>query len=488
MNREFAGNAVLIITINVLVKSFYLFGIDRTVQNILPEGDYGLYFTLFNFAFLFQIISDFGIQNFNARQLSQSRQLLSKYFPYLLSLKLLLGVAFVAFTAVVGFVWGFRDSIAWWLLLGITINQFLQTFVLFLRSNLAGLGLYRLDSWMSVVDKSLLVIIGGAMLWLPGWRAQFTLVWFVLAHTAAYLFTIVLLVYFLVPRLGQLRWRWRPVQLWSFLRQSAPYALVIFLMTAYTRLDAIMIEKLLPNGLVEADRYASAFRLLDAANIGGYLLAGLLLPMFARQLKLGESVRPLTRLAISTIWAGAITLAISVYLFATPIMTGLYTDGNAYSGQILCWLMLTFIPMSGGYVYGTLLTANANLRPMNMIFAVGIVLNLVLNLLLIPRFQALGAAMATFVTQALTFLAQLLLAQKLLALPAAPKLTLRIILLAGLLILAGLSLQKALPTTSWLVKFLLTISAGGILAFALQLLDLKSWLQWLGIRDEESPS
>ncbi|MEL7423843.1 MAG: polysaccharide biosynthesis C-terminal domain-containing protein [Bacteroidota bacterium] len=484
MNREFAGNAVLIITINVLVKSFYLFGIDRTVQNILPEGDYGLYFTLFNFAFLFQIISDFGIQNFNARQLSQSRQLLSKYFPYLLSLKLLLGIAFVVFTIGVGFAWGFRDSAVWWLLLGISVNQFLQTFVLFLRSNLAGLGLYRLDSWMSVVDKSLLVIIGGAMLWVPTWRAQFTLVWFVLAHTAAYVLTILLLVYFLAPRLGQLRWRWRPVQLWSFLRQSAPYALVVFLMTAYTRLDAIMIEKLLPNGLLEADRYASAFRLLDAANIGGYLLAGLLLPMFARQLKLGESVRPLTRLAISTIWAGAITLAVSVYLFSTPIMIGLYTDGNAYSGQILAWLMLTFIPMSGGYVYGTLLTANASLRPMNMIFAAGIVLNLILNLILIPRYHALGAAVATFATQTLTFLAQLLLAQKLLELRTNYKLILRIILLAVLLILVERALQFWLPITFWLVKFLLTISAGGVLAFALQLLDIKSWLQWLGVGKE----
>ena len=482
MNREFAGNAVLIITINVFVKSFYLFGIDRTVQNILPEGDYGLYFTLFNFAFLFQIISDFGLQNFNARHLSQSRHLLTKYFPYLLSLKLMLGVAFVLFTIVVGYVWGFRDSMVWWLLMGVSINQFLQTFVLFLRSNLAGLGLYRLDSWMSVVDKSLLVLIGGAMLWVPTWRAQFTLVWFVLAHTAAYILTILLLIYYLAPRLGHLRWRWRPVQLWSFLRQSAPYALVIFLMTAYTRLDAIMIEKLLPNGLVEADRYASAFRLLDAANIGGYLLAGLLLPMFARQLKVGESVRPLTRLAISTIWAGAITLALSIFFFSTPIMTSLYTDGNAYSGQILCWLMLTFIPMSGGYVYGTLLTANANLRPMNMIFAGGIVLNVVLNLILIPRYQALGAAMATFYTQALTFLGQLILAQRLLKLDIQPKLILRFLLLAVLLVLSEMALQALLPTSRWLVKFLLAISAGGVLAFALQLLDVKSWLEWLGLR------
>lgn len=482
MNREFAGNAVLIVTINVLVKSFYLFGIDRTVQNILPEGEYGLYFTLFNFAFLFQIISDFGLQNFNARQLSQSRHTLSKYFPYLLSLKLGLGVLFVLFTIVAGYAWGFRETLVWWMLLGITVNQFLQTFVLFLRSNLAGLGLYRLDSWMSVVDKTLLVLIGGILLWVPAWRSQFTILWFILAHTAAYLITIGILFFLLRPRLGNLRWRWRPVQLWSFLRQSAPYALVIFLMTAYTRLDAIMLEKLLPNGAVEADRYASAFRLLDAANIGGYLLAGLLLPMFSRLLKTNESIRELTRLAITTIWSGGITLALSIWFFATPIMMMLYTDGSAYTGEILQWLMLTFIPMSGAYVYGTLLTANANLKPMNIIFAVGIIVNVALNLLLIPTHGAVGAAVATFVTQAFAFLAQVVLAQRLLPLHFAPDLITRLLLLVALLIGGGYLLQEQLPVWAWGVKFLLLICLGAILAFALKLLDVRSWLDWLGLR------
>lgn len=485
MNREFAGNAVLVVTINVLVKSFYLFGIDRTVQNTLPEGDYGLYFTLFNFAFLFQIISDFGLQNFNARQLSQSRHLLSKYFPYLLSLKLGLGALFVGFTIVVGYVWGFRESLVWWMLLGICVNQFLQTFVLFLRSNLAGLGLYRLDSWMSVVDKTLLILIAGTMLWAPAWQGQFTIVWFILAHTAAYVLTIFVLLYLLWPRLGRLQWRWNPVQLWSFLRQSAPYALVIFLMTAYTRLDAIMIEKLLPSGVLEADRYASAFRLLDAANIGGYLLAGLLLPMFARQLKTGDDIRPLTQLAISTVWSGALSLAISVWCFATPIMIGLYTDGNAYSGRILQWLMLTFIPMSGGYVYGTLLTANANLRPMNWVFAIGIAVNIVLNLLLIPEHGAEGAAIATLLTQSFTFLAQVILAQRLLQLRWLPVLLIRFAVLALLLVGAISLMQNHWSAVDWAVKFVLAICIGAILAFALGLLDVKRWLEWLGIRQEE---
>lgn len=476
MNKQFASNALLIVVLNLVVKSFYLFGIDRVVQNILPEGEYGLYFTLFNFAFLFQIISDFGLQNYNARHLSSSRQLLSKYFPYLLGLKLVLGLVFVIVVAIAGYAWGFRDHQAWWLLCGIAVNQLLQSLVLFLRSNLAGLGLYRLDSFASVLDKSFLVIIASALLWSPALRPHFELYWFVLAHSVAYLITIVILYLVLKPKLTKPRIRLDWAKVAYFLKASAPFALVVFLMTAYTRLDAIMIEKLLPDGLVQVDRYASAFRLLDAANVAGFLLAGLLLPMFARQLKQKEDINPLTKLAISTMWAGAISLAIAMCAFAEPVMRALYVDANADSTTILRWLMLTFIPMSGGYVYGTLLTANGNLKRMNIIFTIGIVLNIAFNLYLIPIYGASGAAFSTFATQTLVFVAQLFLAHYLLNLKFDWRLWGKFGLFVLCLILILFVFQTFFLDTFWFVKLLLFALLALVLAFALKLLDVKSWL------------
>lgn len=479
MNKQFASNALLIVVLNLFVKSFYLFGIDRTVQNILPEGEYGLYFTLFNFAFLFQIISDFGLQNYNARHLSSSRQLLSKYFPHLLGLKLILGLFFVFAVVITGYAWGFRSHMAWWLLLGISINQLLQSLVLFLRSNLAGLGLYRLDSFASVLDKSFLVIIAAILLWTPALRPHFELYWFVLAHSAAYLITIIILYSLLRPKLRRPHIRLEWAKIAYFLKASAPFALVIFLMTAYTRLDAIMIEKLLPDGLLQVDRYASAFRLLDAANVAGFLLAGLLLPMFARLLKEKENINLLVKLAISTMWVGAISLAVAMYAFAEPVMYTLYVDANADSITIVRWLMLTFIPMSGGYVYGTLLTANGNLKRMNIIFSISIVLNIALNLYLIPIYGASGAAFATFATQSLAFIAQLFLAHHLLDLKSDWLLWLRFGLFALGLTLTVFIMETQFPSSLLIVKFMSLVSIGIILAFGLKLLDVKSWLLWI---------
>jgi hypothetical protein len=41
---------------------------------------------------------------------------------------------------------------------------------------------------------------------------------------------------------------------------------------------------MLPDGKIQSSIYASAYRLLDAANMIAYLFAGLLLPLFARML------------------------------------------------------------------------------------------------------------------------------------------------------------------------------------------------------------
>ena len=79
MQRDFLFNILLLVLINVLIKPFFIFGIDLNVQNQAAAGAYGLYFALLNWTFLFQILNDFGLQNFNSRLVSQHPQLVDKY-------------------------------------------------------------------------------------------------------------------------------------------------------------------------------------------------------------------------------------------------------------------------------------------------------------------------------------------------------------------------------------------------------------------------
>jgi O-antigen/teichoic acid export membrane protein len=410
VQREFLLNILFLVLINLLIKPFFIFGIDLTVQNRLPMGDYGLYFALLNFTYLFQILNDFGIQNFNNRHVSQHPHLLPKYFPNLLVIKFLLSTLYVCATLLA----------AWWLagyggrelplLLILLVNQVLAQGILFLRSNISGLGYYRLDSFLSSLDKLLMLGTCGVLLWgLP--PNVLSVESFALAQTLALAATAVVVAVVLRSKVAlRLRpswlknWRSGYPALFFLFRKSFPYALVVLLMTAYTRLDAVLLERLLPDGRVHADVYAGAYRLLDAANMFGYLFASLLLPMFARMLRRGEDVRPLVSVGFKLIWAGSITLAVLVFFARAELIHLMMPErANAYRWDTLGILIWTFVPVSATYIFSTLLTADERLMQMNRFFVVGIALDVALNLLLIPHYQALGAAMAALATQ--TFIA-----------------------------------------------------------------------------------
>ena len=80
-------------------------------------------------------------------------------------------------------------------------------------------------------------------------------------------------------------------------------------------------------------------------------------------------------------------------------------------------LIFGFIPISLTYIFGTLLTAGGYLRQLNLFAATTLVLNVVVNLLLIPRLGAVGSAWASLTAQTFMALAQLLLAIRLFRLP-----------------------------------------------------------------------
>ncbi len=424
---------LFLIGINVLIKPFYLFGIDRVVQNTVGKEAYGLYFAIINFTFLLQIISDFGIQSYNNKNIAQHRNLLGKYLPNILMLKAILATMYLLVIFPVAWLLQYEWSI-FPMILAVGINQILISLLFYMRSNVSGLGLYRTDSLLSAMEKLLMIIVCGSLLYIPSFKENFRIEWFIYAQMGA-LLTATLTAYLIVRKhLPKIKWRYNPLYLRIILRESYPYALVLFLMTFYTKIDGVMIERMLPDGRAEAGIYASGYRLLDAANMTGFLFASLLLPMFSRMLKMKESIRPLFKLSFLLIWAISISVAAQCWFFRNEISMLLYSEANEYWGTVLGYLMLTYVAVSGTYVASTLITAEGKLKRMNRIFLVGIILNVVLNFFLIQRNGAAGAALATIITQSFVLLAQLLLITKLFNMKVEVSLIVRVVSYAILVI------------------------------------------------------
>ena len=474
MKRKFVTNLLLLLFLNVLIKPFWFFGIDRTVQNMVGTESYGLYFSLLNFSVILNIFLDLGITNFNNRNIAQHSQLLKKYLKNIVALKFLLAFGYAIISLILALIIGY-NKIQLHLLYFLISNQFLVSFTLYLRSNISGLHLFRTDSFLSILDRSLMILICSGLIFINRFGENFTIEWFVYAQTAAYLISTLITLLVLIKYSGVFKLKFDLRFLGVFLRQSYPYAILILLMSFYNRIDSVLIERLLPTtGKEQAGIYAQAFRLLDAFSMFGVLFAGLLLPMFARMIKQMQDISQMLQFSYLLIIVPAILIGVAANVYDLEIMQLLYTEHATASAPIFGLLMIGFIGVSTTYIIGTLLTANGSIKQLNMMAASGMVINIILNLIFIPRFAALGAAWVSLVTQLFTALAQLIIAIRIFNLRVNYLLILK---LTGFLLFSILAAQISHLLDNWLVGLGLFITTGLAYAISVGLINLKALFQ-----------
>ncbi len=411
MQKKFLSNLLLIVLLNLLVKPFYILGIDAEVQNRVGEAAYGNYFSLLNFSFLLNILLDFGLTNYNTRNIAQHPQLIANHFGKILGIRFVLFFLYAVTTLISGWLIGYSGQ-EYYLLFLLVMNQFLVAIIQYARSNFAGLHLFKTDAIISILDRFLLIFITSALLWTNLFDGELKIEWFVYAQTVAYGLTALIAIMLIYFKIGRLKVRFRLPFSLLVLKQSFPYALLILLMMMYTRIDAVMIERLMVNGDEAAGIYAQGFRYLDAVNMFAMLFAGILLPIFARLLRQKESVNEITSLAFRLLFGVSVLVGITCFFFQNELIELRYENTVPSASVSFGLLILSFIPISMNYVFGTLLTANGNLKQLNQMALAGVVLNVVLNYFLIRGYGIVGAAYATLITQMLTALAQIILAYR----------------------------------------------------------------------------
>lgn len=457
-------------------------GIDRSVQNVTGADVYGAYYALFNFSFLFNILLDMGITNFNNRNISQNRHLLDKHLSGILTLRLGLAGLYILVNIIASIVIGYSyEQLK--MLLVLLLNQILISFILYLRSNLAGLHLFKTDSIISVLDRAIMIIFCAVLLWGNITSEPFRIEWFIWAQTLAYIITAAITFLVVSRKAVFTSVKWNPLFALMILKKSYPFAVLILLMTFYNRIDTVMLERLLEDGSREAGIYAQAYRLLDASNMIAYLFAGLLLPMFAHMLKHEHNIKELLRLSYALIAVPAIMAGSAAVFYRYEIMNLLYDEHVAESADIFAIIMTCFFAISTTYIFGTLLTANGNLKQLNIMAAIGMGFNILMNFILIPYFQAKGAALASLLTQFSTALVQVLLCMKIFNLKFDTLLIFKFITFTAIT-LSGTWFMSA-TEVSWMFSLLIAMVASLLAAMVLRLVNFR--MMFRIIRNETEP-
>lgn len=405
MKREFLVNIILLLLINILVKPLYLFGIEARMQNLVGTEEYGIYFGLFNFVFLFQVFNDPGIQNYNSRLIAQSPDQISFHFPRILGSKIMLALAFLMLTLGIAWLFDFTDNYV--LLSLVVVNFFLSTLFVFIRSNLAAIGQYKLDSLLSSLDKILMILLLGYLVWFSPWIDQFSISWMIYSQMLCYGIACIVALGLLWQHLGRDKILFSFDYLKKLIKLCIPFAAIILLTALFLRMDGVMLNSMLDDNGLQAGKYAAGFRFFEAANMMALLFGSLLLPMFSNMISKGENVSDLINLSLRVMLTMGIAFVTAFISYRAEVMSWLYVSADSQYSEVMLYLLLAYLGTSLSYIYGAFLLSKDKLRAIKYIYIVGVICNCLSNFIFIPIIGATGAAVATLITQWLITLAML---------------------------------------------------------------------------------
>lgn len=471
MRKFFVTNLFFLLTLNILIKSFWILGIDRGIQNAVSAQDYGVYFALLNFTFLFNILLDFGITNYNNRMIARHTNLLKKYFARIIPLKILLSVLYMLVVIVSGLCLGYdcwQTKMLFWMCL----TQVLSSFISYFRSNITSLMLFKTDSIISVLDRFLLIVVCGFMLWNSRLRQNFSIERVVYAQFMTMLITFLVALSVCLAKTGFVRMKWNKAFGFLLLRDGLPFAVLGLLMACYNKMDSVMLLSLVDDNGKSSGIYASGFRLVDSANMVSYLFSVILLPLFSKMIKENRKITDVMGAAFHLLLIITTAFVAISLLYSRELMELLYNKHIEESAEVYRWLSFCFVPISMTYIFGTLLTANGSLKYLNIIAGLGMLMNIGLNFILIPLFQQNGAAITSLITQTVTAALQAWLALKIFKVKFDWKYCLKIVFYVFAVAVAAVAVRYAL-SASWIVKTAVSLVLFVVMAFAVRILSFK---------------
>ena len=471
MRKFFVTNLFFLLTLNILIKSFWILGIDRGIQNAVSAQEYGVYFALLNFTFLFNILLDFGITNYNNRMIARHTNLLKKYFARIIPLKILLSVLYMLVVIVSGLCLGYdcwQTKMLFWMCL----TQVLSSFISYFRSNITSLMLFKTDSIISVLDRFLLIVVCGFMLWNSRLRQNFSIERVVYAQFLTMLITFLVALSVCLAKTGFVRMKWNKAFGFLLLRDGLPFAVLGLLMACYNKMDSVMLLSLVDDNGKSSGIYASGFRLVDSANMVSYLFSVILLPLFSKMIKENKKITDVMGAAFHLLLIITTAFVAISLLYSRELMELLYNKHIEESAEVYRWLSFCFVPISMTYIFGTLLTANGSLKYLNIIAGLGMLMNIGLNFILIPLFQQNGAAITSLITQTDTAALQAWLALKIFKVKFDWKYCLKIVFYVFAVAVAAVAVRYAL-SASWIVKTAVSLVLFVVMAFAVRILSFK---------------
>ncbi|MEO8609116.1 MAG: flippase [Chloroflexota bacterium] len=363
------------------------------VVNQLGGSAYGQYQIVLAWAVLISFIGDMGITTYLSREISRDPKRANDLFWDTVSLRFILAIICTIVTiGAAKLLTDYSDEII--LAIGLyTITYFFMMIIDPLGRLLSGNERVDIFSILDVIAKVSFMIVATIFL-LMG----LGFVWLVLAGPIT--MPLILILHIWAVRryhLGPPKFHVNPGMWWAVLKAGLPFAFIQLAITFALRIDTIVLSSYVSDEMI--GWYSTAYNLTLTLTGVAVSFNNALFPTLTREHETNpEVVRPVYYRLVKMILFISLPIAVGGMLTAGKIVTLLYKPEIA-PAMIPLAIMVWDIPLSMYHMFSSYMsTAIQTERRAALIYVTMGVLNLVLNLLLVPLFGVVGAALTTVLT------------------------------------------------------------------------------------------
>ncbi len=359
----------------------------------LGDTNYGQYTVVLAWAGLFSFIGDMGITQFLTREIARDKQQLQRLLWDVGVLRFLLAIV-AAIVTVGGAVANGYDSRTV-LAIGLyTVSYFMQAVLAPLAGVIAGHERLDIVSVYQVIGQIIFMAFGALFLF-----AGLDFVWLVIASLINLPILIVLCVWtirrnqFIPPKFKINTDLW-----WNLLRAGLPFAFIQLALTAAFQLDSLILKSYYPSE--DVGWYGAAYSLTRAFLVLTSAFSSSLVVTLAREhAQNPDTVRPWYYRSVKFMLFLGLPLAVGGTLLADKIINLAY--GSTYAPSAVAFAILIWDTPLLMYtaLCGNMTTSIQKEKYAMRIYICEAVLNVVTNLILIPRFGVIAASFTTCGTE-----------------------------------------------------------------------------------------
>ncbi len=393
LTARIAKNSLVLLLAGLINKILGVALVIYAARQLGTEG-FGRYAFVLSMHAIFYIVTDFGLGTLITRDLSRQPQRESRYFVNILAIRVLLSLAAAG---------GMIGTVA---LLGhpaeIVVLTVITSLALAFTCNIDTCSAIfyahqRMEIPATVSVAANTIRVAASLGALAAGAGVITLLGiFTLAAAVHFVLILWMLLVFVKP-VFSLDWSfWKKI-----MKEAYPLALANLFSVIYFRIDTVMIASLV--GQEAVGQYNAAYRLLEFTMILPAYYAGAVFPVISTAFQANPPRFILIyRRSLKYLLVASLPLALGTAVLAPEIINILYGPEYTASIPLLPILMWSLVLIAANSINSPYLIAMGRQRIVTRLILVGMIFNIILNALAIPRYGISGAAWVTLISEVLT--------------------------------------------------------------------------------------